>query len=211
MNALVMYDRETDSLWSQFLGSAVQGPLAGTKLTLVPAQLVSWTGWREQHPDTRALSTRRFGFTSDPYFIYYLDGSAGIIGEAQIDDRLFRKELVVGIVGESGQKAYAYRDMSRARVINDTFEGRDLMVTLDLDSGATAVYDGRLEGVALTFDQADEPSQFTDRETGSTWDKITGTAVRGQLEGKQLEQVPFFASFWFAWTDFYPETDLYMP
>ena len=29
MNALVMYDHQTDSLWSQFLGEAVQGASGG--------------------------------------------------------------------------------------------------------------------------------------------------------------------------------------
>ncbi|HAG55000.1 MAG TPA: hypothetical protein DCL17_01190 [Dehalococcoidia bacterium] len=31
MNALVMYDRETRTLWSQFLSQAVMGELAGTE------------------------------------------------------------------------------------------------------------------------------------------------------------------------------------
>lgn len=31
-NALVMFDRESDTLWSQLLGEAVDGPLQGTKL-----------------------------------------------------------------------------------------------------------------------------------------------------------------------------------
>lgn len=42
LNALVMYDRQTDSLWSQFLGVAVQGPLAGTKLEVLPSVLTDW-------------------------------------------------------------------------------------------------------------------------------------------------------------------------
>ena len=49
MNALVMYDHQTDSLWSQFLGEAVTGPLAGTKLTLLPAQQTTWSAWKAQH------------------------------------------------------------------------------------------------------------------------------------------------------------------
>ena len=32
MNAMVMYDRETDSLWSQFLGKAVDGSMKGRTL-----------------------------------------------------------------------------------------------------------------------------------------------------------------------------------
>ena len=36
MYALVMYDRQTDTLWSQFLSRGVRGPLSGTQLEIVP-------------------------------------------------------------------------------------------------------------------------------------------------------------------------------
>ena len=52
---------------------------------------------------------------------------------------------------------------------------------------------------------------MTDRETGSTWLKATGEAVGGSLKGKRLEKVRFFASFWFAWSDFYRETLVWEP
>ena len=45
MNALVMYDHETGSLWSQFLGQAVRGQLAGTKLEFIPALMTDWATW----------------------------------------------------------------------------------------------------------------------------------------------------------------------
>ena len=55
MNALVMYDRETDSLWSQFLGVAVKGPLERTPLEPIGTTLTEWATWRELHPDTLVL------------------------------------------------------------------------------------------------------------------------------------------------------------
>ena len=39
MNALVMFDRETGTLWSHFLSQAISGPLKGTKLENVPVTL----------------------------------------------------------------------------------------------------------------------------------------------------------------------------
>lgn len=47
MNALVMYDRETRTLWSQFLSQAVMGELAGTELEIVPLTLTKWEKWKE--------------------------------------------------------------------------------------------------------------------------------------------------------------------
>ena len=39
----------------------------------------------------------------------------------------------------------------------------------------------------------------------------TGIAVDGPLEGRRLKPVLFFNSFWFAWSDFYPNTELFEP
>ncbi len=69
MNALVMYDRETDSLWSQYLSSAVDGIYAGTDLEVVSASLVTWSTWLERHPDTLVLD--QGGRRIDPCDSYY--------------------------------------------------------------------------------------------------------------------------------------------
>ena len=207
MNNVVMYDRETDTLWSQFLAEAVKGPLAGTKLTLIPSQLISWGGWKEEHPDTLALDIGRPAL--DPYMDYYFEGGSGILGRKNNDDRLGQKELVVGVVGESSQKAYAYQRLFEVNVINDTFEGRPLVLSFNSKDSSIAVYDRTVDGTALTFALADDPRQMTDLETESVWSQSTGKAVAGPLEGKQLESVHSFTSFWFAWRDFYTETELY--
>jgi hypothetical protein len=60
-----MYDRETDTLWSQFLGQGVDGPLEGVRLEAIPSQLISWAGWKRQYPDTSILETLDTVF--DPY------------------------------------------------------------------------------------------------------------------------------------------------
>ena len=53
---MVMYDRETDSFWSQFLGEAIDGPKKGAKLEFILAQMVTWGSWKEEHPDTLCSS-----------------------------------------------------------------------------------------------------------------------------------------------------------
>src|SRR5690606_28119492 len=39
-SALVMYDRQTESLWSHFIGQAIVGELTGTELTTFPVATV---------------------------------------------------------------------------------------------------------------------------------------------------------------------------
>ena len=49
-SALVMYDRQTESLWSQFTAQAVIGELTGTTLDVFPVSTVSWVDWRDATP-----------------------------------------------------------------------------------------------------------------------------------------------------------------
>ena len=217
MNAVVMYDHQTDSLWSQFLMEAVEGPFEGEALELLPAQLTTWGAWREQHPDTLALDKSRLrGFGSvDPYGSYYASGRAGILGEANDDDRLNTKEFVVGLDNRRVQRAYPFRHLNDAPVLNDAFDGRAIVVTFDPSTAATAVFARELDGRTLTFEALDERGEgeplMRDVETGTVWGRSSGVAVTGALAGQALEPIPSFANYWFAWSDFHPDTELYEP
>ena len=114
-------------------------------------------------------------------------------------------------VGQEGQKAIAYRYLVGSPVLNDTFEGRGLVATLVIETAAINLFDRTVDGRMLTFDQANERGRMADRETGSIWDKRTGEALSGELTGNRLEPALFISAFWFAWSDFWPETDLYEP
>ena len=209
MNALVMYDRETETLWSQFLGEAVEGPLLGERLTLVPSRLTTWGDWKAEHPDTLALDTGSRPY--DPYSSYYISGRTGIMPEANSDERLSIKELVLGLVGENSQRAYAHADLDSAQVVNDVFEGAEIVVVRDDASRSVGVFGRRVGDRVLTFEQGDAPDEMTDAETGSTWSKLTGVAVVGELQGERLEGYPSFNAFWFGWSDYYPDTELWEP
>jgi hypothetical protein len=62
----------------------------------------------------------------------------------------------------------------------------------------------------LTFTSGSASRLVVDEETQSEWDILTGTAVSGELEGIQLEQVPITYSFWFGWVDYHNTSDVYM-
>ena len=79
---LVFYDAETGSLWSQLLSEAIAGPLAGTRLKMLPAINTSWGAWKAAHPNTLALSFTT-GYTrnyrQDPYATYPLPRSPALL------------------------------------------------------------------------------------------------------------------------------------
>ena len=212
MNALVMYDRQTDTLWSQFLSRAVRGPLVGTQLEILPSLQTTWDQWYQLHPDTQLLD-KGGRYNTDSYEGYYRGGSAGIIGESNKDRRLPGKELVLGVNTEGLVKAYPFQTIVRQPLINDSISGKQVLVVFDPTSETGAIFDRNLEGRSLGFDILPETGDgialMKDRETGSTWQLLTGRAISGELEGMALKRLPSFYAFWFAWSDFHPDTALY--
>ena len=70
---VVLYDRASESLWSQLLGKAISGPRRGTNLQLIPTSNTTWSHWRERHPDTLVLSRdtgHQRDYAADPYGDY---------------------------------------------------------------------------------------------------------------------------------------------
>jgi hypothetical protein len=55
-NDVLLYDRETESLWSQIMSEAISGERVGTKLIMLPLSHTTWRDWLAKHPDTLVLS-----------------------------------------------------------------------------------------------------------------------------------------------------------
>ena len=211
-NALVMYDHQTNTLWSQFLRQGIKGELAGTELEVIPVTQTTWAAWLELHPDTLALD-KNGRYSSESYNGYYSGGRAGVIGEAHVDERLNTKEMVVGVDVGGNTKAYPFKTLAQLQVVNNTFSGNDILVFFDRGTGTALVYDRNVGGRDLTFRIEGEPSGvqtiLIDEETGSTWSAFTGRAIDGELKGQTMDRALSHLSFWFAWTDWNPDTELY--
>jgi hypothetical protein len=220
-SALVMYDRQTESLWSHFTGQAIAGILTGTKLELFPLATVSWADWREANPDGVVLSQEtghRRDYGRNPYPGYDDVSTSPFLFEGKIDGRLAAKTRVVGIRDGDASVAVLHDHVTEQRVVDVTLAGRRLVVwakpgtasALDAselaegrDVGATGVFIPATRGQELHFEPAGDV--FTDRETSSTWD-VLGRATAGPLTGEALEPVEHVDTFWFAWAAFRPDT-----
>ena len=55
LGAMTWFDHDTGSIWSQPLGTAVAGPIAGARLPLIPSEFTTWQDWITAHPDTLVL------------------------------------------------------------------------------------------------------------------------------------------------------------
>lgn len=226
-SALVMYDRKTDSLWTQFEGRAIQGPLTGTRLASLPVQMLSFGEWRKENPHGLVLS-RETGYVrpygENPYEQYdSKQGPYSSFFRGPVSAKLHPMARVVGVTLGGTAVAYPYERVASegAGVVQDTVSGRALVVlwragtasALDQprissgrDVGATGVFVPVADGRPLTFEVRGE--DFVDRQTGSTWN-LSGRAVAGELAGERLEPVSHLDTFWFAWWGYYPETAVY--
>jgi len=131
---LLMYDRETESLWSQISAEAVTGPSLGKRLRLLRARTELWGAWKAQHPDTTVLTrstghTRRYG--SSPYGDYA--GSERLLFPVRFDRRYHPKMPTLGLrVPGGAARAYPALELQRAGgVIEEVFAGHAVRVAYD--------------------------------------------------------------------------------
>jgi Protein of unknown function (DUF3179) len=227
-SALVMYDRQTDSLWLHFEGRAIQGPLTGARLQVIPVQLLSFGAWRKEHPDGLVLSRNTGHFAAygeNPYDLYDTrEGPSAEFFRGPVSPRMHPMARVVGVTFGDTAVAYPYERLAAggtAGVVQDTVSGRPIVVLWEAgtasaldqrlisqgrDVGATGVFVPVADGRRLTFDLRD--GAFVDQQTGSTW-TLSGRAVAGVLAGEHLEPVPHLDTFWFAWWGHHPETTVH--
>src|SRR5260370_31263603 len=160
-----MYDHETRSLWSHLTGTAIQGPLSGSRLTVLPATQTTWGAWKAAYPATRVLPHDYRGQT-DTYESYYAGGDAGILGRKRADSRLSTKAMVIGVRIMNLPKAYALNAVVNAKVVNDTFESLPLVLLATSDASAP-VYERTLNEQTPSFQAVGSPVRA--RETASIW------------------------------------------
>lgn len=220
-SALVMYDRQTESLWSHFTSEALAGILTGQRLVTFPVAVVSWADWREAHPKGLVLSRdtgAERGYGRNPYPGYDDVDSPPFLFDGAVDDRLAAKERILGIGLDRDPVAVRLDALSKKGVLTIDVDGDPVTVwylpgmssALDTDEvsagrdvGATGVFIPKVDGRMLTFERSG--NRFADHETGSRWN-VFGRSVSGPLAGAQLEAIAHVDTFWFAWAAYQPNT-----
>jgi hypothetical protein len=134
----LLYDRQSESLWSQILGRALAGPSAGQQLERLPARVVSMLRWVEAHPKTTVLERpERFeiDYRHSVYSQYWTSEEVPFPVLAA-DPRFHPKEVILGVVVGKQSRAYLGSVLTRAggRIV-DNFEGKRIRVEYDGDTG----------------------------------------------------------------------------
>ena len=222
-SALVMYDRQTESLWSHFTGEAIVGLLAGEQATTYPVSTVAWGDWLAPTPDSLVLSTdtgwaRDYG--RNPYPGYDDVDTIPFLFDGDTDGRLLAKERVIGIRRDNDSVAITLENLTGEGVLDIELAGQQISVwhrpgttsALDditlangRDIGSTGAFLPVIDGQNLHFTTDGE--WFIDKETQTRWN-VLGEAVSGELKGSRLTAVEHVDTFWFAWAAFRPDTQI---
>ena len=230
-SALVMYDRQTESLWAHYTGQAIAGALTGSQLELIPMATVAFETFLDEHPNGLVM-TRPGGFGrsygTNPYVNYDTPNGSPTFFGGTPDDRLPPQTRVLVIRHGGASVAVQLDTLSSAGVLPLDLGGTPVVafhlpgtatpiqnqqVAFGRDVGATGAFDPIVDGQALTFSRTPDaassagPGAFTDDQTGSTW-SILGRALDGPLAGSQLQPIEHIDTFWFAAAAYDPDIDL---
>lgn len=208
-DALVMYDRETGTLWSHVDGRALKGPLLGEMLQPVPAVHATWKEWKALYPESVVLK-KNDGYQSS-YEDYNRDPSRlGVFGRRMNRSALPPKERILGIRFNGAAVAFVVKDVRRAAIVE--IEVGDVPIIL-IAAGAdlpVLAFERRVRDRVLTFARADSPEPaLEDAETRSRWRVSDGEAIAGPLQGQRLTRAVAHPAFWFGWYGFFPDSTIW--
>ncbi len=197
---LVMWDEETNSLWSQIKGEALYGDSEGKRLSMLPAVFVSLGTWSRMHPDTKVLDmstvrSRGWYYTSD-------DLAAGTVEARTLHGRPKTYELALGVRDEKRTFAVPLSILHDRSVVQDQLGAQHLTFVWHATEKAAFVYETPLgNGKPLELELEDGELRAGD----SRWNPLTGEPVEADAEAEPLRRFPYVPTSLTPWRSFYPD------
>ncbi len=208
----LMYDRFTNTLWHSLTGEPVIGELVGSglKAPMLPVTVLAWEEWAARYPGSTVLSLdtghrRPYLAPGEPGSAYYeyFSSPGKMFPTFEDDERLPVKDRVLGLTFDDVARAYPVDSVTEQGVINDRVGGQDVLVTGLPGAGAVRAFDPQ----GRTFGKRDDGGELVD-EDGGLW-SIEERGLVSSDGSVTLPRLPARELFWFAWTAFFPETELY--
>ena len=179
-NSFIMYDKQTKTLWVHTTGEAIKGKLKGKQLEFIPSVVTTWGKWKTDHPETTVLQGKR---------------ARGFMGTYA----LTRKPGQYGLSVGQGRKTklYPFKTLARNRIINDAFDGKNIVVVYDKASSTAAAF----ERDDRTF--AWKNGTMVDG-SGKRWELF-----KGESGDTALTPIPATAWLIGRWRGFYPTSEVF--
>ncbi len=128
-------------------------------------------------------------------------------------DWLNDDDVIVGYVDpEGGAWAYPTRILNSREIVNDELGGQPVLISYCPLCGSGVVYDRLVDGQELSFSNTsallDNDMVMVDRETGSYWWQVAGSAVVGPLTESLLVPLASQTTTWGSWVEQFPDTSV---
>lgn len=135
---VLFYDKKTESLWSQIEKKAVSGKHAGTGLSQLYLEIMPWSLWVKQHPETLVLSENqgiKRNYRHDPYSGYESTSRLFFQTLREAPKEFHTKERVLGVDLGKASKAYPFVELRKAgkASFDDQINGRQYRVLWDAE------------------------------------------------------------------------------
>lgn len=210
---LMPYDRASESIWSQIQGQCVNGTHIGKQMRKVTLKEISWKKWKELYPESMVHNyDTGFNLLYGPYpFLdYRTDHNFFIFPTPFTDFRLEAKDKVLVVEEFLRTIVFPHKLLSGSKnmLIEKTINGEKVLVVGNAQNNYMAAYKPKTtDGQTLNLMLIEEGPNILRDESGTEFD-IFGYAVSGSLEGVQLRMLDQFTGFWFAISNFFPQSEI---
>ena len=205
-NDLVLYDRQSFTLWQQITGEAIVGPLVGERLNVIPTDFVSYGEWLRRHPDTLVLTGGRHRGSRLQELPYEQRLRGAHRREVNRPDRRLKPFTVVyGLEIGAERTAFPLSVIRREEIVREKVGDVDVLVLDIPDTAFVRVLGLPSELARASFTRRDD--MLVDA-SGRRW-TADGAAVSESTP--DLEVLPAVRSYWFGWSAFHPDTSVYRP
>jgi len=141
---VLMYDRQTMSLWSQLKSQAISGPMKGQRLQALSVSHTSWIDWKTRYPDTEVLSTETGysrNYRVDPYPNY--DRSGKIYFPVKHSSKLYKRKMIaMGLEIDGAFKVYPFDELEKSPPrFADDYQGKAFEVLFDRKNETARILD----------------------------------------------------------------------
>jgi len=141
---VLLYDRQTQSLWSQLMAQSISGVHKGERLLSIPVQHITWLDWKTQYPDSLVLSINTGyarNYNNNPY-AKYIDSPQTMFPLSSVSRRFHPKEEVLGIEIANHYKAYPFIELEKSPAeFTEIVNGESTTIRYDHKYRSATVFD----------------------------------------------------------------------
>jgi hypothetical protein len=151
----LMRDKETGTWWQQITGLAVDGPMKGAALDLVPSDELTFGEWKSEVAGGKVFApVEKYKKEYDSNWEPEVAKLPVVISFPGTE--LKSRDVVVGLEMEGASRAYPWDTLVKQSPVMDRVHGKPLLVAVGPDGKSFRVFVSRIDGKDTEFFQKNE-------------------------------------------------------